>query len=72
MSKTVKWTVIIAAVLGIGAYVALKFMKVQTKQASPEVEQTYIVGDLTAVLHYSRPSKKGRVIFGSLVPFAKV
>ena len=72
MSKTVKWTVIIAAVLGIGAYVALKFMKVQTKQASPEVEQTYIVGDLTAVLHYSRPSKKGRVIFGSLVPFGKV
>lgn len=72
MSKTVKWIVIIAAVLGIGGYVATKLLKVQTKQASPEVEQTYIVGDLTAVVHYCRPSKKDRVIFGSLVPYGKV
>lgn len=72
MSKTVKRIVIILAVLGIGVYVAMKFMKSQTKQASPEVEQTYTVGDLTAVIHYSRPSKKGREIFGSLVPYGKV
>ncbi|MBP6310831.1 MAG: DUF2911 domain-containing protein [Flavobacteriales bacterium] len=72
MSKTIKRILIIVAVLGVGAYVATKFMKSQTKQASPEVEQTYTVGDLTAVVHYCRPSKKGRVIFGSLVPYGKV
>ena len=47
-------------------------MKAQTKQASPEVEQTYVVGALTAVVHYSRPGKKGREIFGALVPYGKV
>jgi len=45
----------------------------QMKQkASPPKEAKAIVGETTVTINYSSPFKKGRSIFGSLVPFDKV
>ena len=47
-------------------------MKHQTKSYSPEEEVVFNLNDLTVKVIYNRPSKKGREIFGSLVPYDKV
>lgn len=47
-------------------------MKHQTKSYSPEEEVVFNLNDLTVKVIYNRPFKKGRDIFGSLVPFDKV
>ncbi|MBX2965027.1 MAG: DUF2911 domain-containing protein [Cyclobacteriaceae bacterium] len=44
----------------------------QTKSFSPEDEAVYTDGDLKVSVFYNRPYKKGRVIFGELVPYGKV
>src|SRR5690554_5373159 len=51
---------------------ALGFSQVQTPAASPlgKVQQT--VGLTEVSVEYSRPSAKGRNIFGNLVPFGKI
>jgi tetratricopeptide (TPR) repeat protein len=46
--------------------------QVKTPQASPKVMVNQTVGLTEVDLEYSRPSAKGRVIFGDLVPFGKV
>ncbi|HEU4497326.1 MAG TPA: DUF2911 domain-containing protein [Flavobacterium sp.] len=45
--------------------------QVKTPQASPKSEITQVVGLTNVHLDYSRPSTKGRIIFGDLVPFGK-
>ena len=49
-------------------------MKQRTKQASPEMVATYVVPGTADSLRvsYSSPSKKGRVVFGELVPYGEV
>lgn len=42
-----------------------------TKSYSPENHVTFQDGDLQIVVSYNRPFKKGRVIFGGLVPYGK-
>lgn len=44
----------------------------KTKSLSPEEEVTYSEGDLKIKVLYNRPSKRGRKIFGELVPYGKV
>jgi hypothetical protein len=44
----------------------------QDKSFSPEEEVLYTDGDLTVKVFYNRPSKKGRDIYGGLVPYGKV
>jgi hypothetical protein len=48
------------------------YMKKQTKSFSPEEVVIFNQRDLTISLFYNRPYKKGRVIFGGLVPYGKV
>ena len=70
--KVLKWILIVIlalAVLGFGAY---KFMIYQTKKASPQDTVLYESDEITLEVNYSRPYKKGRVIFGELVPFGQV
>ncbi|KYG77952.1 MULTISPECIES: DUF2911 domain-containing protein [Roseivirga] len=43
----------------------------QTKQYSPEETAEYISTDVAVKVFYNRPSKKGRVIFGDLVPYGE-
>ncbi len=57
--------VILVLILGFITYVRL----VQTKKASPEERVTLTNGDLKVSVFYNRPLKKGRVIFGELVPY---
>ena len=42
------------------------------KSLSPEEEVSYSDGDLKLHVLYNRPSKRGRKIFGELVPYGKV
>ncbi len=60
--------IILVIILGILTY----FRVVYTKSFSPEDQVKFENGDLKISIMYNRPSKKGRVIFGELVPFGKV
>lgn len=72
MPKFLKGLLITLAVLAVLGYFGFGYMKSQTKKASPEEVVTFKVDDATITVDYSRPSKKGRVIFGELVPYGKV
>ncbi|CAN5193218.1 hypothetical protein BH09BAC3_BH09BAC3_02160 [soil metagenome] len=52
-----------------GAAVFYAFEK--TKSHSPETTTEYKDGNLIVSVFYNRPYKKGRVIFGGLVPYGK-
>ncbi len=45
--------------------------QVKTPQASPKSDITQVVGLTDVHIEYSRPSAKGRAVFGDLVPFGK-
>lgn len=60
--------VVLIAVLLLVKYVERK----KTKSLSPEEEVTYSEGDLKVKVLYNRPSKRGRKIFGELVPYGQV
>ena len=63
---------IAVAALIILAAVTNFFVKKHTKSFSPEEQIEYKQDDLQIVVFYNRPYKKGREIFGALVPFGKV
>lgn len=48
------------------------FVRQHTKSFSPEEEVTFQADDLNIQVFYNRPFKKGREIFGVLVPYGKV
>jgi len=50
----------------------LSFAQIQTPQPSPSAKMEQMVGLTTINVEYSRPSMKGREIFGNLVPFGKM
>lgn len=72
MLKIIKWLLIVLVVLGVIGYAGLEIMKVRTKKASPEEVATFVMDAVTVEVNYSSPSKKGRRIFGGLVPYGKV
>lgn len=53
-------------------FVGKPYMLKQTKKKSPEKTATYSKGNLDLSVTYSSPFKKGRVIFGELVPYNAV
>lgn len=64
---------------GIGIVVIVLLMSliaylktVNTKSLSPEDDAIFTSDDLTVRVFYNRPFKKGREIFGALVPYGKV
>jgi Protein of unknown function (DUF2911) len=59
--------VLIILVLGV-----LFYLMNQTKSKSPADKSSFSSGDLSISVLYNRPFKKGRVIFGELVPYQKV
>ncbi|MCI0750923.1 MAG: DUF2911 domain-containing protein [Flammeovirgaceae bacterium] len=63
--------IIVAGLVLLGA-LGLFFGKKYTKQFSPEQEVAFNQDDLSVTVYYNRPFKKGRVIFGELVPYGKV
>lgn len=46
--------------------------QVKTPQASPKAEVKQVVGLTDVEVSYSRPSTKGRIVYGNLVPFGRV
>ena len=60
------------ALLIVLGFVANFFVRQHDKSFSPEEEVKYTSQDLTIRVFYNRPYKKGRDIFGGLVPYDKV
>jgi hypothetical protein len=69
--KILKWVLITVGVLMLAGFLAFPYLKEQTKKTSPEVTTNFTNGDLSINVTYSRPSKKGREIFGALVPYGE-
>jgi len=59
-------------VLVVILFVAFQILRSRTKSSSPEVKQTYSVGNAKVNLFYCEPSKKGREIFGGLIKYGEV
>jgi flagellar basal body-associated protein FliL len=72
MQKILKWVGIVVAVLAVVLFIAFKFMQNKTKQASPEATVVYKKEATEISVFYCQPSKKGREIFGGIIPFGKV
>lgn len=68
MNKIVKIVLIMAAVLAV-AYFGLKTF---TKSSSPAETAKFNQNGLTIQVDYCRPYKKGREIFGKLLPYGEV
>ncbi|HTE30871.1 MAG TPA: DUF2911 domain-containing protein [Chryseolinea sp.] len=68
---------LIIAGIAVAALIVLVFatkfmMNKQEKSLSPEEQITFKDGELNIQVFYNRPFKKGRTIFGGLVPYGKV
>lgn len=66
-----KRLILIAGLLVVLLLTGAIFWWYNTKSYSPENSVTFQDGDLKIVVAYNRPYKKGRAIFGGLVPFGK-
>jgi hypothetical protein len=60
--------VLVLAVLGVAIFFLLRFSASRSPKAVAESSQNGV----SVSVKYCQPSKKGRVIFGGLVPFGKV
>ena len=71
--KILKWVLIVGVVLALlFVFVLMPYGKTQTKKHSPEKTVTYSKNGMDLSVNYSSPFKKGRVIFGALVPYDQV
>lgn len=69
MKKFITFSLIAVVVIVVLAVALFFILRKQTKSHSPEEVATYADGDLKIDVFYNRPYKKGRVIFGELVPY---
>lgn len=71
--KWLKWTggILLILVL-LGYFVGMPYLREQTKKLSPERTATYNEDGMQLRVSYCSPSKKGREIFGGLVPYGEV
>lgn len=72
MKKFLKWLLIVVAGLAVILFIAFKVLQSQTKKASPEETVVYQQNGMDLSVYYNRPSKRGREIFGALVPYGEV
>ena len=71
--KFLKWFLIVIGALALLFYfVAMPYLKEQTKKISPQKTAVYNMNGIDLHVSYSSPFKKGRVIFGELVPYGQV
>lgn len=71
MKKALKVGGIIIVILFAAGYGFREYLISQTKKASPEETIQYTKGDAHLEVFYNRPYKKGRAIFGELVPYGE-
>lgn len=72
MPKIVIRLIFILIGIACVAYFGWSLLKTSTKKHSPEQTITHMISDINLKVFYNRPYKKGRSIFGDLVPFGKV
>lgn len=72
MKKFLKWFLIVVIGLGIVLFVAFKIMQSNTKKFSPEQKIEFVQNQTEIDIFYNRPYKKGRKVFGGLVPYGEV
>jgi hypothetical protein len=72
MSKTLRIFLIVLGAILILGFIGLRVMTQQTKKFSPEEVVTLVKDDMKLEVKYCRPFKKGREIFGGLVPYGEV
>ncbi len=72
MSKALRIFLIVVGAILILGFIGMQVMTTQTKKHSPEEVETLVLDDLELEVKYSRPYKKGRKIFGGLVPYGEV
>lgn len=73
MPKLLKRILIALVALAAVGLVAFTLMKRETKKHSPEMAYTFYSGDQELIkVNYCSPFKKGREVFGGLVPYGKV
>ncbi len=71
--KFLKWFFAIIAVIALLFYfIAMPYLREETKKNSPQKTAVYTKNGMDLQVSYSSPYKKGRVIFGELVPFDQV
>ncbi|WP_291868803.1 DUF2911 domain-containing protein [Maribacter sp.] len=71
--KKLKWVLIIVACIALLVkFVAMPYMQKKTKKHSPEKIVNYQKNNKDLKVVYSSPSKKGRVLFGELIPYNQV
>ena len=71
MKPWLKWTLAILVGILVGLYALFSWFQKKTKSYSPEAVLEYAEGNLDLRIFYNRPAKKGRVIFGELVPYGE-
>ena len=70
--KALKIFGILVISLVVLLFAGYKYMIYNTKKNSPEQLEEYALNDAKVSVRYSAPSKKGRAIFGDLVPYNEV
>jgi len=71
--KALKWILGILIILVLlFVFVGMPYAKKQTKKHSPERTAVYQENGMDLAVAYNSPSKKGRDIFGALVPYDQV
>jgi len=71
MKKTVLSTLLVSGMLALSLNAAnAQSLKVPAPSPGQTIKQAFGIGEIT--VDYSRPSAKGRVVFGDVVPFGKV
>lgn len=74
--KLKKWLIGLLITFGalflIFKFIAWPYMQGETKKISPQKVETYTQNGMDLSVAYSSPFKKGRVIFGDLVPYDAV
>ena len=73
MNTFLKRLLIVLSIVAIGLFLYSYFVEdIFSKRLSPKDTVEFKLNDLKLEVFYNRPSKKGREIFGALVPYDKV
>lgn len=73
MNTFLKWTIIVLSIIALGLFIyAFTFEDIFSKRASPKDTVKFELNDTKLEVFYNRPYKKGREIFGALVPYDEV
>jgi hypothetical protein len=73
MNTFLKWTIIVLSVIAFGLFIyAYAFEDIFSKRLSPKDTVKFELNDTKLEVFYNRPYKKGREIFGALVPYDEV